>query len=473
MDYKWDLIDEEGREEIFKWSVKRREKYKGYGKSRYDFMVYTFNLRTLKSFLQNFNFMVLMQMLFAGIAVYICSKYDIYFDVHIALFVSPIVFPLAFSINTDFQRREKVLEDLATFKSHSMICFFCMRDWQTPSGLDEIWMTAAHQKLTSMLFHLREYLLTSRVDRRSIILTAMYEDFSDTNQLIEKIRESKLPSNSAIVCKAIHFLNMMILSFERLRVIREYRSPRSIRSFNKILIFILPFVLAPHFVHLARNSKSTWSPYFISVLVAFVFAALQGVQDKLDDPFDGFSEDDIDIETLDEWTFQSLLVTANRHMPANRFKIVATAETFIETIKPNNPSSDLDELSEKQDVPLASPLLKPKEHRTNKGGKMDVFSLARAKGRFKRKPRKRSLPSSVTSGINRRGSRITSDSSSVFSREFIPEQLNHRGSSIRVSKKEGLPCTLELQLYPAKLEKSEVSVTEVDKETDIQIDIKD
>ena len=92
MDYKWDLIDEEGREEIFKWSVKRREKYKGYGKSKYEFMVYTFNLRTLKSFLQNFNFMVLMQMLFAGIAVYICSKYDIYIMMFISLCLSHLLY---------------------------------------------------------------------------------------------------------------------------------------------------------------------------------------------------------------------------------------------------------------------------------------------------------------------------------------------------------------------------------------------
>ena len=75
----------------------------------------------------NFNFMVILQMTVAAVSVYIFNYLDIAFDFHVSLFVSPIVFPLAFSINTDFQRREKVLEDLALFKSSSMLWLFCMR----------------------------------------------------------------------------------------------------------------------------------------------------------------------------------------------------------------------------------------------------------------------------------------------------------------------------------------------------------
>ena len=86
-------------------------------------------------------------------------------DVHMSLFVSPIVFPLAFSINgkhcmfllnatvidmidivvylytsmssfpANYQRRESVLEDLAMFKSSSSILFFCHRDWIKAAGI--------------------------------------------------------------------------------------------------------------------------------------------------------------------------------------------------------------------------------------------------------------------------------------------------------------------------------------------------
>ena len=90
----------------------------------------------------------------------------------------------------------------------------------------------------------------------------------------------------------------MCWSFEKLRVIREYRSPRSIRAFTKIFIFTLPILLAPYYVHLSTGLKNNWSAYYIAVLVSFMFGTLQGVQDKLDDPFDGMSEDDIDLEQV-------------------------------------------------------------------------------------------------------------------------------------------------------------------------------
>ena len=148
-----------------------------------------------------------------------------------------------------------------------------MREWKTPAGLDDDWITAVHGKLKSLLFHLREYLLTYRLERRKIILRAMYEDFSDANQLIEKLRASELPANTAIVSKSVQLLNTMCLSFERLRVIREYRSPRSIRSFNKVFIMfstdqgvetsagglMINFVSDPNFVILNCKAGNQFS----------------------------------------------------------------------------------------------------------------------------------------------------------------------------------------------------------------------
>lgn len=87
----------------------------------------------------------------------------------------------------------------------------------------------------------------------------------------------------------------MCHAFERLRVIREYRSPRTIRSFTKVFIFLMPIVLSPYYVHMGIKSGNLWSPYYIAVLTSFIFGTLQGVQDVLDDPFDGISEDDINL----------------------------------------------------------------------------------------------------------------------------------------------------------------------------------
>jgi len=199
-----------------------------------------------------------------------------------------------------------------------------MREWKMAARLDDDWLAAVHMKLKNMMFNLREYLLTDKIERREYIARCLYEDFSDTNQLIERVRASDLPSNTSIISRVIHLLNMLCLSFERLRVIREYRSPRSIRSFNKVLILFLPMILSPYFVFLSKKEgASQWSPYYIAVLVAAVFGALQGVQDKLDDPFDGMSEDDIKLQTIDDWTFNNLEVVKNRNFTVGRFHVSA------------------------------------------------------------------------------------------------------------------------------------------------------
>jgi len=67
------------------------------------------------------------------------------------------------------------------------------------------------------------------------------------------------------------------------------------------------------------KSGNMWSPYYIAVLTSFIFGTLQGVQDVLDDPFDGISEDDINLGPLEDWTAQSLLT--NRTITIGRFTV--------------------------------------------------------------------------------------------------------------------------------------------------------
>ena len=96
----------------------------------------------------------------------------------------------------------------------------------------------------------------------------------------------------------------MCLAFERLRVIREYNSPRSLRAFTKVFIFLMPLLLSPYYVFSGRQTESAWTPYYISVVVSFLYGSLQAVQDKLDDPFDGIGEDDVKLGQVDIFNVQ-------------------------------------------------------------------------------------------------------------------------------------------------------------------------
>lgn len=87
------------------------------------------------------------------------------------------------------------------------------------------------------------------------------------------------------------------------------RSSQTIRSFNKVMILLLPLILAPYFLFLGNKSGNEWSRFYIFVVVTFTFSSLQGVQDKLDDPFDDMGEDDIDLDYFDGWISRHLSST--------------------------------------------------------------------------------------------------------------------------------------------------------------------
>ena len=454
--YKWEFDDDDDcdRKTIQEWSRNRVHKMRGLRKSYVSFLVYSFHISTLKSFIENFNFMVILQMVIAVCAVWLFDTYDIYFNFHIGLFVSPIVFPLAFSINTDFQRREKVLDDLANFKSSSMVFFFCMREWREAAGLDEMWLNNIKKKIHSIMFNLREYLLTEKEKRREIIARMMYEDFSDISQLVEKVRASKLPANTSIVSRIIHLINALTLSFERLRVIREYRSPRSIRSFNKVLILLLPIILCPYFVYLGRIrttevSVGKWGPYYIAVLVAAVFGALQGVQDKLDDPFDGMSEDDINLDTIDEWTFNSLQSAADRnYYTIGRFHVQANID-HIDHNKQTPRSKSIVQMIQTLEAEEGGLGLSKENIAPTKSSKSPFANRKSAKSLFRRsakgprsgsKKRAAVIRSQTFGGVDVTGdrrSRYSSSTSQAFTPEDHPfaEVLENMSGDCRIERK--------------------------------------
>ena len=78
--YKWEFNDDEESDDrhiIHKWSRDRIMKMHGLRKSYTSFLVYSIHLSTLKSFIENFNFMVILQMIIAVGAVWLFDTYDI------------------------------------------------------------------------------------------------------------------------------------------------------------------------------------------------------------------------------------------------------------------------------------------------------------------------------------------------------------------------------------------------------------
>lgn len=294
--------------QVYEWRKQRKNSEQHCCGFCSEFCSHECSMEVLRVFLGSINILVIIQLTIGVVAVYVVRYFELWFSLHASLLVSPIVFPLAFAINIDFQRREKIVEKLGDMKSSIMIFYFCMREWKHASGLGNDWLCSIRLKLASFSLNLREYLVSDKVEKRRVILSVLYNDMSVIHQLFWELRTSGLPNQGPLVSRLIQTLTGMSVSFESLQNIREYRSSRAIRAFNKVMVFLIPILLSPYFVHLGRLNRNEWTPYYISVVSCFIFAALQGVHDKLDNPFDGMGEDDIDLNLFEEWVCEILEV---------------------------------------------------------------------------------------------------------------------------------------------------------------------
>mgnify|MGYP001828231796 FL=1 len=72
----------------------------------------------------------------ALLSTWICIRYDIKANFPITLLITAVVFPVAFSIHSAYERRERVLQDYASLKTQGRALFYATRDWLDESTVD-------------------------------------------------------------------------------------------------------------------------------------------------------------------------------------------------------------------------------------------------------------------------------------------------------------------------------------------------
>ena len=80
---------------------------------------------------------------------------------------------------------------------------------------------------------------------------------------------------------------------------RSFRTPTVLRGFLLAATTLFPILFAPYFAHAAHESDGpVWPAYVLSVGMAVANAVLVNIQKALEDPFDGDTADDIELDAL-------------------------------------------------------------------------------------------------------------------------------------------------------------------------------
>jgi len=201
-----------------------------------------------------------------------------------------IVFPIVFSINSAYKRREAALDDYGSLKAHGRAIYFATRDWLEDA--DSATLDRCRKLLGDLLVNTRALFCGAR-EQMHEREERVYESFSELSQFIRNdLRQGGLASGEVSRCN--QYLSKMILAFEQVKHIYQYRTPRTLRAFSDFFITVLPILYGPYFAHIAADFSAGLT-YVMPVLFALVLVSLDNIQEHLENPFDQVGQDDVTI----------------------------------------------------------------------------------------------------------------------------------------------------------------------------------
>lgn len=231
----------------------------------------------------------------ALLATYLCNRYGFHADLPSGLIGIAIIFPIVFSINAAYRRREEALRYFASIKAHAFSIYFAHRDWQ---GSDDGGGSRAKELVRDLLQGIHDYFSNRKSGEESDRLSTVFAVFDRFSASHETLRQSGV-SNSEI-SRMNQYLRAIILEFERMRNIHLYQTPKSLRAYSQIFLNLFPILYAPYFAHVCKESHIV-AGYAVAIIYSLVLVTLDNIQEDLEDPYDGIGEDDVNLDVAENY----------------------------------------------------------------------------------------------------------------------------------------------------------------------------
>jgi len=227
----------------------------------------------------------------AIVSTFFCIRFGITADFPMALVATAVVFPMVFSINGAYERREKALAAYGAVKANGHAVHLSLRDW--PDDFDSSEMVGKSEAIFSALMRDIRTLLYRPLSELPDHEQTVYRSFSDLSKLINNdLRQAGV--NPSELSRCNQFLSKMMISFEDLKHIYEYRTPTVIRQFSGFFVSVLPVLYGPYFA-LVSTRYDIGLAYVMPVVLTLVLVSLENIQKQLENPYDQIGQDDVHI----------------------------------------------------------------------------------------------------------------------------------------------------------------------------------
>lgn len=246
--------------------------------------------KAFKSFSLIINWKTYLLTAMSVLCTYLCFTFGLTAKFPDMLVGVAIVFPVVFSIGSAYTRRETALQRWADFRGHAIAIYFATRDWPTDKNNDLPQRTRA---LTSEMVHHTKELLSSKRQSWEERETEFYKLFSKLSDITMELRKYGVQSGE--ISRVSQYLSKMVIAFDNLKIIYQYRTPITLRTYSKVFIYVFPIIYGPYFASTFHDFSASLE-YVMPVLYSFILVSLDNIQDHLEDPFDQVGEDDINID---------------------------------------------------------------------------------------------------------------------------------------------------------------------------------
>ena len=253
----------------------------------------------IRHFLEIFDHQTAIVTALALISTYFCRRFNLAAEMPTGLIGVAIVFPIVFSINAAYRRREEALRYFASYKAHALALYYAHRDWVPEGSPDQA--ERGRDLIREALTATGRYFTAAEAEREERF-RELYQLFSQISASHEELRAVGVPANE--ISRANQYLRAMMIDLERMRNILLYRTPKSLRAYSWVFLNCFPILFSPYFAYLAAEYYVSLG-YGVAALYSLVLVSLDNIQEDLENPFDKVGADDIDLDV--EAQYQPML----------------------------------------------------------------------------------------------------------------------------------------------------------------------
>ena len=256
--------------------------------------------RTFKIYRDALNFRTLIALLIAILATWLSYRFNLIYNLDLTIISVAVVFPLVFTLQSAFRRREKALEHLGRAKGALAAINYCF-SYSKKIGEDD------KQKI---------YVEVKNVKKE--LLRFLYEESNDKenlNQAVSKIQkyisDHRATIGRSLSLRVFRLMRDVIMGIENSISIKTHRTPFSIRAYCLIFIYAFPFFYAPSLIKNIQYPDTLFvdiisaTPipfienrfaliiYGLNIIITFFLVTLFNIQEQIENPFDQKGIDDI------------------------------------------------------------------------------------------------------------------------------------------------------------------------------------